>query len=513
MQTQTERQRLQEELEALRRRVAELEGTAELRSDRADDSAEAVDDRFRKIFDHSNDAIFLVDPLADEILDCNRKACGMLGYTRDELLAVPLSVVHPYEMKQLQAFVQDVYKHGKGWTNELTCMTKGHAVLEAELSASVVEIDDKRLMIALVRDVSDRERLARENAYLNDELREEGRFGAIIGESPAIKELLSQVEVVAPTDASVLISGGSGTGKELFARAIHERSARARRPLVRVNCAAVSSELFESEFFGHVKGAFTGAVRDRVGRFQLADGGTLFLDEVGEIPLPLQGKLLRVLQEGQFERVGEARTREVDVRIIAATNRCLAQEVEDGRFREDLYYRINVFPLAIPPLAMRSEDIAPLALHFIGHACERFHLPRASMSLSQRRALERYSWPGNVRELQNVVERAVIVARGGPLQFSLGHRPTTGSSLATAAGAAPGPPPAQELTLDDLKQLEREVIVHALEATRWKIYGDDGAAARLGLPPTTLASKIKKLGLQRPTSQRQQPDGEQTANA
>jgi PAS domain S-box-containing protein len=498
MRTQREQQQLLEELGALRRRVAELEGTAELSTGGTSGGAETVDDRFRKIFDHSNDAIFLVDPLADEILDCNRKACRLLGYTRDELLAVPLSVVHPYEMKQLQAFVQEVYEQGKGWTNELTCMTKGHAVLEAELSASVVEIDDKRLMIALVRDVSERERLARENAYLNAELREEGRFGSIIGESAVIKELLSQVEVVAPTDASVLISGGSGTGKELFARAIHERSARAGRPLVRVNCAAVPSELFESEFFGHVKGAFTGAVRDRVGRFQLADGGTLFLDEVGEIPLSLQGKLLRVLQEGQFERVGDARTREVDVRIIAATNRCLAQEVEDGRFREDLYYRVNVFPLAIPSLALRSEDIAPLALHFIEHASERFHLPQASMSLSQRRALERYSWPGNVRELQNVVERAVIVARGGPLQFTLGNRPPTGSYPVVA-----DPPPAQELTLDDLKQLEREVIVHALEGTRWKIYGDDGAAARLGLPPTTLASKIKKLGLERPMLQRQ----------
>jgi PAS domain S-box-containing protein len=506
MQPQREQEQLQQELEALRRRVAELEGTAELCADEGN-GAESANDRFRKIFDHSNDAIFLVDPLADEIIDCNHKACGLLGYTRDELLSVPLSVVHPYEMKQLQAFVQDVFEQGRGWTNELTCMTKSHAVLEAELSASVVEIDGKRLMIALVRDVSDRERLARENAYLNAELREEGRFGSIIGESAVIKDLLSEVEVVAPTDASVLISGGSGTGKELFARAIHERSARANRPLVRVNCAAVPSELFESEFFGHVKGAFTGAVRDRVGRFQLADGGTLFLDEVGEIPLPLQGKLLRVLQEGQFERVGEARTREVDVRLVAATNRCLAQEVEDGRFREDLYYRVNVFPLAIPPLSMRSEDIAPLALHFIEHACERFHLPQASMSMSQRRALERYSWPGNVRELQNVVERAVIVARGGPLQFTLGSQQSTGSYPTVA----PGPPPADQLTLDDLKQLEREVIVHALEQTQWKIYGDDGAAARLGLPPTTLASKIKKLGLERPMPQHQAP-GQQTAN-
>jgi transcriptional regulator with GAF, ATPase, and Fis domain len=305
---------------------------------------------------------------------------------------------------------------------------------------------------------------------------------------------------VAPTDASVLISGGSGTGKELFARAIHERSARADRPLVKVNCAAIPTELFESEFFGHVKGAFTGAVASRVGRFQLADGGTLFLDEVGEIPLSLQGKLLRVLQEGQLELVGDAHTHQVDVRIIAATNRCLAKEVEEGRFREDLYYRLNVFPLAIPPLSRRVEDIAPLAEHFIDQSCRRLGLPRPTMSLTQRRVLERYDWPGNARELQNVVERAVILAQEGQLVFDLRQGPPAPPWPQDERAGASGQPDPRTLTFDDLKRLEREMILHALRHAGWKIYGPGGAAEQLGLPPTTLASKVKKLGLKRHTS-------------
>jgi transcriptional regulator with GAF, ATPase, and Fis domain len=254
-----------------------------------------------------------------------------------------------------------------------------------------------------------RVRLELENEYLRSEVKE--NFGGLIGQSAALQQILQQIELVAPTDASVLILGESGTGKELIARAIHDRSKRSAQALVKVNCALVPRELFESEFFGHVKGAFTGAVRDRVGRFQLADGGTLFLDEVGEIPLALQSKLLRVLQEGEFERVGEDRTRRVNVRMIAATNRQLEQEVAANRFRQDLYFRLSVFPLEVQPLRERREDIPMLAAHFVARIAARLHLPTPRLSEANVAELCRYAWPGNIRELQNVIERAVILSQ------------------------------------------------------------------------------------------------------
>lgn len=264
-----------------------------------------------------------------------------------------------------------------------------------------------------------RQRLELENEYLRSEVKE--NFDRFVGESAALRKVLEQIELVAPVDASVLILGESGTGKELVARSIHERSKRRNRALVKVNCASIPDELFESEFFGHVRGAFTGAVRDRVGRFEVADGGTIFLDEIGEIPLTLQAKLLRILQEGEFEPVGEEHTRHVDVRIIAATNRNLSEEVAGRRFREDLYFRLSVFPLETPPLRARREDIPVLAAHFLKQAVIRFNLHTDTLGLTQvnRKELQAYSWPGNIRELQNVIERAVILARGRPLRFHL----------------------------------------------------------------------------------------------
>ena len=277
---------------------------------------------------------------------------------------------------------------------------------------------DEKLHAALAEVDRLRERLELENAYLQEEIRIETNPRGIIGQSEAIQKTLRQVKLVAPTSAAVMITGESGTGKELIARAIHEASSRRDRPLIRVNCAAIPRELFESEFFGHVRGAFTGAMRDRIGRFELADGGTLFLDEVGEIPLELQGKLLRVLQEGNFERVGEERTRAVDVRLIAATNRDLKQEVQRGRFREDLYFRLNVFPVESVPLRERREDIPLLAQHFLTRESKAL---KSELRLSEgdARRLSRYDWPGNVRELQNVIERAAILAQNGRLRIDL----------------------------------------------------------------------------------------------
>jgi transcriptional regulator with GAF, ATPase, and Fis domain len=328
------------------------------------------------------------------------------------------------------------------------------------------------------------EQLKQENDYLRSEVRE--GVGGLLGKSPALMTILSQIELVAPTDASVLILGESGTGKELVARALHERSGRARRPLVKVNCASIPRDLFESEFFGHAKGSFTGAVRDRVGRFQVADGGTLFLDEVAEIPLELQSKLLRVLQEGQFERLGEDRTRQVDVRVIAATNRNLEQEVEGGAFRRDLYFRLSVFPLKVPPLRDRLEDVPLLAGSFLEQAARRMYCRTPLLKPEHIQELTRYAWPGNVRELQNVIERAVILSRGESLQFGL-PQTSEPSGQATKRIA----------TRRQLLETERQSIVDALHKSGGKIYGKDGAAEMLGMRPTTLTSKIAALGIKR----------------
>ncbi len=350
--------------------------------------------------------------------------------------------------------------------------------------------DRRRLMEALSEVQSLKDRLELENAYLQEELSSEFNHHRIIGRSAAIQTTLQQIELVAPTDSTVLIQGESGTGKELIARAIHEMSTRSARSLIRVNCAAIPEELFESEFFGHAKGAFTGALRDRPGRFELADGGTLFLDEVGEIPLHLQGKLLRVLQEQQFERVGEAETRDVDVRIITATNRDLKQLVVEGRFREDLYYRLNVFPLESTPLRRRKEDIPLLALHFLERAQQRANKQGLQIANSAMEALCRYDWPGNIRELENVIERQVILARDRILRFE-GLLASASAPEAESAAMAEG----GVLTQQELDQLERENTLRALKLCAGQVSGDAGAAALLGVKTTTLASRLKKYGI------------------
>jgi PAS domain S-box-containing protein len=349
---------------------------------------------------------------------------------------------------------------------------------------------DERLRAALAEVDRLRERLQRENAYLQEEMALERNHRGVIGRSGAIRKILSQVELVAKTDAAVLVTGESGTGKELIASAIHEASTRNARPLIRVNCAAIPRELFESEFFGHVRGAFTGALRDRVGRFELADGGTLFLDEVGEIPLELQGKLLRVLQEGQFERVGEERTRHVDVRIIAATNKDLRREVREGRFREDLYFRLDVFPIVSVPLRERVEDIPLLALHFLSGAGRKLKVEGLTLSEGDVQTLCAYDWPGNVRELQNVIERAAILARNGRLFIAL---PEGGRSA--AASPAPVPLSGAILTEAGRRERDRASILAALASAGGRVSGPNGAAAILGIPATTLASRIKTLGI------------------
>lgn len=303
--------------------------------------------------------------------------------------------------------------------------------------------------------------------------------------------IIRQIDVVAPTDANVLITGESGTGKELVAVAIHQASLRKDRPLISVNCAAVPRELFESEFFGHIKGAFSGAFRDRIGRFELADGGTLFLDEVGEIPIDLQSKLLRVLQQGCLERVGEERTRDVDVRIIAATNRDLEGEVAAGRFREDLFFRLNVFPIVCQPLPKRSDDIPILAQHFLSVSCRRMNMPEPRMTRADVEALQRYVWPGNAR----VMERAAILSTPGRLQLNLPGAAEVRRDIRPLPRSVAPSAPEQNLTAQEIAELERRNIELALLASQGRVSGPGGAAERLQMKPKTLYSKLRKLRL------------------
>ncbi len=344
-----------------------------------------------------------------------------------------------------------------------------------------------------------RQRLESENAYLRQEVREASGNLKLLGASAGLHRVLEQIETVALTDASVLILGETGVGKELVARAIHESSPRRDRPIVKINCTAIPRELFESEFFGHLKGAFTGASADRIGRFQLADGGTLFLDEIGDLPPAMQPKLLRVLQDGEFEAVGDNRTRRVNVRIIAATNRDLKSLVRERRFREDLYYRLSVFPIEVPPLRERADDIPVLATHFLKAASKRFNRSGLRLSASQLRQLQNYDWPGNVRELQNVIERAVIASRSGSLRLDIPGRNESSPSNQPRSSA-----PAHESTSSEesevipdkeMRRQARDNMVAALKRSGGRIYGHSGAAELLGIKPSTLSTRVKKLGL------------------
>jgi transcriptional regulator with GAF, ATPase, and Fis domain len=325
------------------------------------------------------------------------------------------------------------------------------------------------------------ERLEQENVYLREEIKLEHSHIAIIGQSPAIRGVLKKVEQVAATDSAVLLLGETGTGKELMARTIHELSRRNDRPMVKVNCAAMPATLIESELFGREKGAYTGALSREIGRFELADRSTIFLDEVGELPLELQAKLLRVLQDGEFERLGSSRTLRVNVRVIAATNRDLRAMVKEGEFRQDLFYRLSVFPIEIPPLRERREDIPALVWYNLKDQCARMGRDVRSINRTTLKAFEEYSWPGNVRELRNMIERYLILYPGPVFRAEV---PELGDA------AAPAP--------QQLDDVERHHMLRVLQGTRWRIRGKGGAAEILGLKPTTLEARMKKLGITRP---------------
>jgi formate hydrogenlyase transcriptional activator len=338
-----------------------------------------------------------------------------------------------------------------------------------------------------------KDKLAQEKVYLEDEIRSELNFEEIVGNSEGLRRVLKQVQTVAPTDSTVIIYGETGTGKELIARALHNLSPRKANPFVKLNCAAIPTGLLESELFGHERGAFTGAITQRIGRFELAHRGTVFLDEIGEIPLELQPKLLRVLQEREFERLGSTRTIRTDARLIAATNRDLEKMVEEGTFRSDLFYRLNVFPVQIPPLRERPEDIPVLVRHFVQQFGRRNGRNIETISSEMMEALVHYHWPGNIRELQNVIERAVIISRGTVLKVPVSDLKRRGDTT------SPSTPEHRAVAVDSLKdrlgETERNQILVALKQSDWVVAGPNGAAARLGMKRSTLQFRMRKLGI------------------
>ncbi len=385
------------------------------------------------------------------------------------------------------------------WIPAFVAEPAGCAPFPAEATLSRFDVRGRPGYTLILRNVGERleaertiRQLTSQAEYLREELAAREGFGEILGHSPALRAVLDSVAQVAATDASVLILGETGTGKELFAQAIHDRSARREGPLVKVNCAAIPATLIESEFFGHERGAFTGATQRREGRFALADRGTIFLDEIGELPLELQGKLLRVLQEGEFEPVGATRTRKVDVRVIAATNRDLERAVRAGTFREDLYYRLSVFPLPLPPLRERGDDVIHIASAMAEKLARAMGKTLAPIGATDVAALRSYSWPGNVRELRNIVERAIITSRSGRLDL---ERVLPASDPVPQGGAPRG---GEILSEQQMRQLEKDNIVAALERSGWRISGDGGTAQLLGLSPSTLKSRMKALDVRRP---------------
>jgi PAS domain S-box-containing protein len=442
------------------------------------------------------------------VVFANQHAEHLFGYEPDQLVGVEIEALIPERYRQRHVemraeFAVDPGVRPMGFGRELFAQRNdgrefpveigiGPAAEEGSTVTVVREISEqvrtrRELERAMAELERSKDRLQAEAEYLREDLNREQQSTEIVGVSSAMVATLKKVEQAAKTDATVLLLGETGTGKELLARALHSWSNRTKMPLVKIDCATLPSGLIESELFGHEKGAFTGAQEMKLGRFELADGGTVFLDEVGELPLDLQSKLLRVLQEGEFQRLGAKREQKVDVRIIAATNRDLREEMREGRFRSDLYYRLSVFPIESPPLRDRREDIPLLASYFLSKFQVTLGRRISTIEESSMEALQAYNWPGNVRELQNVIERSAILCSGDTLIV----KEVLGDF------GVPDREPGSSLT-QDLADVERASILHALEASGWKVKGEGNAASRLGINPGTLRSRMKKMGIVRP---------------
>jgi PAS domain S-box-containing protein len=453
------------------------------------------------------DAVITVDR-DGSIVHANELAERLFGYEQGTLIGLTIETLLPKRYRKRHTrfvgkFFAEPVPRPMGQGRELLGIRRDGQEFPAEIAIGPIEggdftvavIHDITAIVTTRNDLADslkdvkklKDRIQRESRYLQTEIKSSHDFDEIIGNSFVMRATLEKIEQVAPTDATVLLLGETGTGKELLARAVHARSKRNSQPLIKVDCTTLPPGLIDSELFGHVKGAFTGAHESRQGRFELADGGTIFLDEIGELPLDLQAKLLLVIQEGEFRRLGGKRAQHVDVRIIAATNRNLRQEMSAGRFRSDLYYRLSTFPIDVPPLRDRREDIPLLTSFFVSHRSKALGKDIASIPKATIDALMTFDWPGNVRELQNVCEHAIIVSPGS--EFTLPEIFT---------GTEVPPSDARVSTMKDLKSIEREHILEVLEESGWKIKGEGNAANRLGLKPSTLRSRMKKLGIERP---------------
>jgi PAS domain S-box-containing protein len=492
-------------------RIFAARAAAELQRLRAEAEVREREEKLGRLVDSAMDAIIELDAEL-RVTRINLAAEKVFGCGAAELIGRDFSRFLTEESRgRLIRLIADLDARPEGqrylWIpGGLTARPAGGGEFPAEATLSRFEVGRATYHTLILRNVNERleaerriQSLTVEAEYLREEIKALQNHDEVLGQSEPIRRVLRDVAQVAGTDATVLILGETGTGKELIARAIHTASRRREHPLIKVNCAAIPAGLIESEFFGHEQGAFTGATRKRDGRFALADGSSIFLDEIGELPVDLQVKLLRVLQEGEFEPVGSSRTRKVDVRVVAATNRDLRQAVQEGKFREDLYYRLNVFPITVPPLRERGEDIVLLASAFAARIAKRMGRRIEPLSEDAARRLRAYGWPGNVRELQNVIERAVITARNGRLELGAVLPDPAGMAMETPGMLAEGAAP-QIRTAQELLELERANLVRALEATAWQVSGENGAARLLGMNPSTLASRIKALGIKRPTS-------------
>jgi PAS domain S-box-containing protein len=492
-------------------RIFALKASAELRRMRAESQVRLSEERFSRLFESAMDAIVELDEALD-ICRTNKSALKTFGIEEVEVASLSfLQFLSPDSARKLRSLIQTLGSNAPQnvWVaGGFEALRSDGTSFPAEASLSRFPIGHEFHFTLILRDIRlqiEAERtiaaLTSESAYLQEEIGGIYNFGEILGRSRACQTMLNRIHQVAPAEATVLIQGETGTGKELVARAIHRASRRSTKPLIKVNCAAIPAALVESEFFGHEKGAFTGATQRRIGRFGLADSGTIFLDEIGELSLDLQSKLLRVLQEGEFEPVGSSQTRKVDVRVIAATNRDLQAETRAGRFREDLYYRLNVFPIHVPPLRERIEDVGILAESFVRTFCNKSGRDVLQLTPDSIRRLRAYHWPGNVRELQNIIERAVILSAGPALILDETLPPAAvpaAEVFTTTTGSSHEP--SMPRTDQQLRELETANILQALERCGWKISGESGAARMLGLPPSTLSSRMKALGIRRPRS-------------
>lgn len=472
------------------------------------------DERFRDLFDEAPIA-YVLEGLDSKFIRANRTAMRILGIKPEDVLHTSGKMLAP-DTPDAQRRLREAFESiGRGTDTsgvvlELRRKDNGAPLWIQWWSrpdpggtytrTMFVDITERVLM------EQEQARLQAQNAYLQEEIRSEHNFDEIVGKSPSLLNVLREVDQIASTDSTVLILGETGTGKELIARAIHDRSPRKSRPLVKVNCGAISAGLVESELFGHVKGAFTGAITNRDGRFKLADKGTVFLDEVGELPADTQVKLLRVLQEQEFEPIGSSKTVKLNVRVIAATNRDLDEAVREGKFRSDLFYRLNVVPIRVPPLRERVDDVPLLTTFYLQRFAKKFNKGVKHVSEDTMRRLVAYSWPGNIRELQNVIERAVVLSTGNVLTLGPGFGPTPGNvsfmtrkapedSITNAAGATRSGVPTADGTLDEVERRHIELV---LRQTNWMIEGDRGAAKILNLNPSTLRSRMQKLDIKRP---------------